>query len=349
MSRSGVEDAGIPVIDISNPSSAVALQVLHAASTFGFLFIKNDGMTIPPKDIEDMFELSREFFKLPRELKAEYAIHSKRAGGNNRGWVSMQGESLDPEGQKQGDPKEAFNIAESNPSLQPLPSPLSSSSPLISRFQASCHTLCTNILALLGNALSIPSSHGGATWFATRHDQTLGPSGTILRLLYYPSTTAPKDSQSIRAGAHSDYGSLTLLFRPPGNAGLEILKGDGSWGPVPVNPYPSALSSPPILVNIGDLLSFWTSGTLKSTIHRVAFAGGEERYSIAYFCHPRDEVKLEAVPSKLIDEFGKSEEIVEEMERQKKTLGLEGSGNGVALTAKEHLDRRLRVTYGLKE
>jgi hypothetical protein len=51
------KDAGIPVIDISEPSTEVAHQVLVAASTHGFLYIKNDGVTIPPKDIDDMFQL----------------------------------------------------------------------------------------------------------------------------------------------------------------------------------------------------------------------------------------------------------------------------------------------------
>jgi isopenicillin N synthase-like dioxygenase len=47
----------IPVIDISSSTIEVAQQVLDAASTHGFLFIKNDGVTIPPKDIDDMFKL----------------------------------------------------------------------------------------------------------------------------------------------------------------------------------------------------------------------------------------------------------------------------------------------------
>lgn len=52
-----MENTDIPVIDISNPSDVVARQVLEAASTHGFLFIKNDGVTIPPQDIDDMFKL----------------------------------------------------------------------------------------------------------------------------------------------------------------------------------------------------------------------------------------------------------------------------------------------------
>jgi hypothetical protein len=57
MPNSVAPDAGIPVIDISSPSDDIAKQVLDAASTHGFLFIKNDGITIPPEDIADMFKL----------------------------------------------------------------------------------------------------------------------------------------------------------------------------------------------------------------------------------------------------------------------------------------------------
>lgn len=57
MSQHETEDTSIPVIDISSPSDEVARLVLDAASTHGFLFIKNDGVTIPPNDIDDMFKL----------------------------------------------------------------------------------------------------------------------------------------------------------------------------------------------------------------------------------------------------------------------------------------------------
>lgn len=275
----------------------------------------------------------------------------------------MQGESLDPNGPK--DPKEAFNIAPpNNQTLQPLPPPLSTHTALLSRFQQSCHTLCTTILSLLGTALDIPDP----TYFASRHDESRGPSGTIFRLLYYPKTitkTTTPNTPSIRAGAHSDYGTLTLLFRLPGQPGLELLTPTAGWLPVPVNPSSSSSSSssspspyamdpPPILVNIGDLLSFWTRGLLKSTVHRVVFSGGgeeEERYSMAYFCHPLDEVRLEGLPSRVIEEFG--ERGAEELRAQRERLGLglggkeEEEEGGEVLTARGHLERRLRVTYGI--
>jgi len=229
--------------------------------------------------------------------------------------------------------------------LQPLPSPLSSHTALTSRFQTSCHTLCTRILSLLGTALEVPDKD----YFAIRHDQSQGPSGTIFRMLYYPksqSTSEKSDQvQSIRAGAHSDYGSLTLLFRLPGQAGLELRTPNG-WIPVPVDPNPSPSSSfPPILINIGDLLCYWTAGLLKSTVHRVTFSGGEERYSMAYFCHPLDDAELSAVPSRVIAEYGDKGR--EELESQQRRLGLSGEDGGRVITAKEHLERRLKVTYGM--
>jgi len=113
---------------------------------------------------------------------------------------------------------------------------------------------------------------------------------------------------------------------------------------VPVNPAPATLDAPPILVNMGDLLSFWTKGLLKSTVHRVTFSGGEERYSMAYFCHPLDEVRLDAVPSRVIEQFG--EQGREELREQRERLGLVGEGEQV-LTARQHLERRLKVTYGI--
>jgi len=70
----------------------------------------------------------------------------------------------------------------------------------------------------------IDNAAGGTEWLSSRHQG--GPSGTILRLLHYPAIPPGLDFQpsvDIRAGAHSDYGSITLLFQRPGQPGLEII------------------------------------------------------------------------------------------------------------------------------
>lgn len=160
-----------------------------------------------------------------------------------------------------------------------------------------------------------------------------------MRLLHYPalpSSVAVNPEDDIRAGAHSDYGSVTLLFRLPGQPGLEVMTPSGGWAAVPVDPDP-AQKSPvlPILVNIGDVLSFWCCGLLKSTVHRVIFPGtgaGSDRYSIAYFCHPLDDARLVDIPSPVIEKHKASKEAV---------LGPEAG----IMTARDHLNSRLAATY----
>ncbi|KAJ4370051.1 hypothetical protein N0V83_005815 [Neocucurbitaria cava] len=56
-------------------------------------------------EIERMFELSKEFFALPRQVKQEISIRWT-AAANNHGWISEGAESLDPARQKRPDVKE---------------------------------------------------------------------------------------------------------------------------------------------------------------------------------------------------------------------------------------------------
>ncbi|KAI9816834.1 MAG: hypothetical protein M1827_001479 [Pycnora praestabilis] len=236
----------------------------------------------------------------------------------------------------------AFNFGEfiKGKAQQPMPKPLLEHEAELSHFADLCHKLCIKILRLFAVGLKINPKDGGEEWFSSRHDPSIGPSGSILRLLHYPALTEEADYQpsiDIRAGAHSDYGSITLLFQQPNQPGLEILTPSNTWSSVPVTPSGTESDpSPPILVNIGDLLSYWTNGLLKSTVHRVIFpsearVGGEDRYSIAYFCHPADDTNLVVVPSEMVR--SKAEEH-------------EGTANGKVISAAEHLKDRLAATYG---
>lgn len=132
-----------------------------------------------------------------------------------------------------------------------------------------------------------------------------------------------------------------MLFRLKGQAGLEIQLPDGKWAPVPVCPPGTEDDpAPPVLVNVGDLLSYWTGGLLRSTVHRVVFRGGEEgvegerddeaRYSVAWFCHPEGETELRPVPSERVKAFQGGDGKVEKMR---------------VITADEHLQMRLKASY----
>lgn len=168
--------------------------------------------------------------------------------------------------------------------------------------------------------------------------------------LQYPaiqaSTSDYDATVDIRAGAHSDYGSLTLLFQLPCQPGLEILTPETTWAPLPVLPPGTEDDAfPPILVNVADLLSHWTNGLLKSTVHRVVSpeCGGENRYSIAYFCHPVNDTELVPVPSEMVRQ---------RLSATKETGGGGGEAGGgrgrerATITAEEHLNNRLAATFG---
>lgn len=97
----------------------------------------------------------------------------------------------------------------------------------------------------------------------------------------------------MRAGAHTDYGSMTILVTDA-VPGLEVHR-DGGWEPV--EPVPGLL-----VVNVGDLLARWTNDRWRSTLHRVVPVEGADgdlrgRQSIAYFQQPDRDALVECLPT----------------------------------------------------
>jgi isopenicillin N synthase-like dioxygenase len=114
---------------------------------------------------------------------------------------------------------------------------------------------------------------------------------SALRALNYPALPAAPRSGQIRAGAHTDYGSLTILLPQTDSRGLEILAPDGNW--IEVRPRPGAF-----VVNIGDLMARWTNDRWTSTLHRVAIpddGGARRRQSFAFFHQPNWDAEIIAL------------------------------------------------------
>ena len=98
-------ELSIPIIDIGDKNKNAASELLDAASQYGFVFIENGEGGISSKDIAHMFDISKEFFAVPEEIKQVVAISSNKAG-KNHGWLSRGVEKLDPATQKRPDVKE---------------------------------------------------------------------------------------------------------------------------------------------------------------------------------------------------------------------------------------------------
>ena len=114
---------------------------------------------------------------------------------------------------------------------------------------------------------------------------------SALRALNYPTLSTPTKPGQIRAGAHTDYGSLTILLPQADSRGLEILSPNGSWVEVP--PHENSF-----VINIGDLMARWTNDRWVSTVHRVVMpsdGGTQRRQSLAFFHQPNWDAEITAI------------------------------------------------------
>ncbi|CAG8561761.1 14711_t:CDS:2 [Dentiscutata heterogama] len=309
----------IPIIDISQfktDQQTCVQQTKDACENLGFFYVKNHG--ISQEKIAEIFDISKLYFEQqPQEAKLKYSMNERY-----HGYAAMCTENLDTK-RTNGDVKESFTFGEFNDNneaiTQVLPPFFEERAEFIASFYKDCHDLCLKIFQILATALEIPQSEGGMHWLEERHRSN---ANTCMRFHHYPSMDK-FDSDEIRAGSHTDYGSITILFQKD-IGGLEIQPpGTDKWFPVPIIPNH-------LLINIADCLSFWTKGLFKSIMHRVSFDNenfGLNRYSIAYFCIAGPDVKLDPIPSKFIptSENNKDEKV---------------------LTAGEHLMRRARAAYG---
>ncbi|MEL7310790.1 MAG: 2OG-Fe(II) oxygenase family protein [Pseudomonadota bacterium] len=272
----------IPVIDFDgfdqDPSRqhAIAETVDTALSEVGFMAVRNLG--IPDHMLHAVFQQSRRFFATSSNEKQRCGY---RSASDNFGYQGVAQENLDPTAP--GDLKETFtmrNLVHRAPETSRWPS--MEFGQLMTDFYAVCLTASFRIMRALTLALNTDTD-----FFERCHSG----ENVTLRLLHYP----PVDDGAVTAGqlgagAHSDYGLLTLLFQN-GVSGLEVQTDQGAWVPV-------AATEGDIVINAGDLLEVWTNGRYRSTQHRVQPRYGEQvRQSIALFVDPDSATEVAALPS----------------------------------------------------
>ncbi|KAF2259939.1 Clavaminate synthase-like protein [Lojkania enalia] len=305
----------IPIVDFrkflqggSKEKRQVAKEIDDAFRNVGFVYLKGHGVE---RDIvRQCFEWSKKFFDLPLEKKM-LAPHPP-GGSHHRGYsapglekVSQHRYDADEIAKLREIPdfKESFEsgntIDVSQPNIWPPENILPGFRGFMESFFPLCASLIHRILDALSLALSVPSPGLSPT-----HSESLFQ----LRILHYPSISATDllGGKRSRINAHSDFGTLTLLFQDA-VGGLEVEDPNQSGVFRPVPPIEDA-----VLVNIGDLMARWSNDRWRSTVHRVGIPpvvphrhNGEERegevivpdrYSIPFFATANMDAVIDALP-----------------------------------------------------
>jgi isopenicillin N synthase-like dioxygenase len=279
-----VAGAKIPVVDFAPflcgdaaARAAVAAQIGAACREIGFFYVVNHGVS--EALVANTFAAAKRFFALPEEEKRKIDIERSAC---HRGWFRVGGENLDPAKQiSSGDLKEGVKIGRDLDQAHPL---VVAGTPLhgpnqwpdlagwretMEAYYGAMEALGRELLHAFALALGV--AEGYFDGWLTAPMTTLGP-------LHYPPQSGRITEAQLGAGAHSDYGCLTMLAQDDAG-GLQVRNAAGVW-----------IDAPPLagsfVVNIGDMMERWTNGVFTSTLHRVINVSGRERYSLPFFFDP---------------------------------------------------------------
>lgn len=295
----------VPVIDLApyfagtpEGKKSVAAQVAAAAEDIGFFKIANHG--IPLSQIEEVFRTAAEFFRQPEVIKAD--VRAPRSG-SARGWHALATKNL------------AKTIGQNNPPdlreqfyLGPLvsraaefahipgtadlyaeniwPQTPPTFRPVFTAYYAALEDLSRSLMRIF--ALALDQQERFFDDKIDRHFSTL-PSN------WYPEQADDPLPNQVRAGEHTDFGSLTILAVNERAGGLQVRLRDGSWADVTAEPGE-------YIINIGDMMQRWTNDRWLSNLHRVVnppktARTTDRRMSIGYFLHPNYDAEIACIAS----------------------------------------------------
>jgi isopenicillin N synthase-like dioxygenase len=276
----------IASVSIARPLEEVAQELGRSFEEYGFAVIRDHG--IPQALIDRAEAMSKAFFALPDADKRAYHIPG---GGGARGYTPFGTEKA--KGAEVQDLKEFWHVGRELPEGHELSQFMAPNiwPGEVEGFRATFTELYAAFEEAGGRVLEAIAIHLGLPrgFFAP----TVEDGNSVMRLLRYPPLEGEDAEGAIRAAAHGDINTITLLLGAE-EAGLELLTASGEW--LAVDPPEGAL-----VVNIGDMLDRLTNGKLRSTTHRVVNPTGEAayraRYSMPFFLHFRPDYVIETLPS----------------------------------------------------
>ncbi|KAJ9144342.1 Leucoanthocyanidin dioxygenase [Coniochaeta hoffmannii] len=293
----------LPKISLANFDSRIdeiTAQLVDAAENVGFFAIVDHGITQAEQDA--VFGASESFFSLPDEVKSTVPWNPQNVGYEKMSQIRPSTGAPDT--------KESYQLQFGENMVNPQGASLWMGDEHVPGFRDTCQSfmhrvqsVSEKLMVCFARGLGFPDDY-----FIRFHEPSNPKAQSVLRLLHYyatPESAVEEGRIYHRAGAHADWGFLTLLFQREGQSGLEICPGrevvtkfamGDTWTKVRFEPGA-------IVCNIGDLLMSWSDDRFKSTYHRVKapcepgdYFG--ERYSIAFFNQPRKDALIQGPKKK---------------------------------------------------
>ena len=287
----------IPVLDFTNWGEAqtaykrqkVMTSLDQGIQDYGVFILQSH--PVPPSMLRELRESSRRFFDLPVSSKTKYKV--KTLNGNGWGGLGSVTASLSNDVQAPPDLHEYFRIGpatrtadrdldEYYPANQ-WPAELPSFCTQLASYSRLMNSLSMKVLAILAQTLSLPSC-----FFDDKTERATWQAG----MNWYPPAAhiGVVQSGQYRISEHSDFGTITLLSRPPGVADLQIRLPGGGWE----NVY---CSEEQFIVFIGDMLERWTDGRWHAPVHRIpppaATLPDDELISLIFFFEANPDVYID--------------------------------------------------------
>jgi isopenicillin N synthase-like dioxygenase len=271
----------VPVVDISR-SADVVDDVRRACEQIGFLTVVGHG--VPDDLVAGTGAAARAFFDLPEDAKRRFAEGSPTPGLPAYRPLRTERLAASLGRQAPADLKESLDWGPAVPGYgwPERPPELRS---LFEEYFSAVATLGERLRHLFALALDLPED-----WF----EEAFRGHASSVRVINYPAPEGDAEPGQLRAGAHTDYGCMTILRTENAPGGLQVQTRSGEW--LDVHPVPGSF-----VVNLGDMMGRWTNDRWTATLHRVAVPPpdarlGSRRQSIVFFHDPRADAVIDCIP-----------------------------------------------------
>jgi isopenicillin N synthase-like dioxygenase len=295
----------IPVIDLAPylegtraDRARVAAEVNRACEEIGFFLIKGHG--VAQETVDRTYHTAEAFFRLPTDDKLPIKIPSVDIA---RGYTPFKGETLSAGLGKAApaDLKEMIDMgpvdvpggeyyerAEARNFFHPnlWPAKPDNFRPVMETYYRRMNRLANDLMGVFALALDLPED-----FFFDKLDKNM----SALRVICYPEQKEAPEPGQLRGGAHTDYGTLTILMSDKAAGGMQAEHREGYWVDVVIEPGT-------YVINIGDIMQIWTNDRWVSTMHRVVnppaeLADKARRHSIVFFHQPNYDALIDTLPS----------------------------------------------------